>query len=51
MIIKVPIYFKNEYRIKCMKNLGMKMVKAMIKTYNSTECSNETFENVILTKI
>ena len=28
--------------------MAMKMVKTTIKTYNSTECSNERFEKVVL---
>ena len=28
--------------------MATKLVKTMIKTCNSTECSNESFENVIL---
>ena len=42
MIIKVSLYIKNEDWKKLVKSM------AMIKTYNSTECSNESFENVTL---
>ena len=43
MIIKVPLYIKNEDWIKLVKIMAMKMVKTMIKTYSSIECSNESF--------
>ena len=45
MIIKVPLYIKNETLVK---GVAMKMEKTMIKTYNSTEFSNESFEDVFL---
>ena len=32
MIIKVPLYIKNEDSIKVLKSIAMKMVKTMIKT-------------------
>ena len=48
LIIKVPLYIKNETLIKLVKDVAMIMEKTMIKTYNSTEFSNETFEDVFL---
>ena len=48
MIIKVPLFIENEDCTELMKGITMEMVKTIIETYNSTECSNECFENVIL---
>ena len=48
MIRRVPIYIQNEGWIKLVKSMAMKTVKTMIKIYNSTECSDESFENVIV---
>ena len=46
MIIKVPLYIKNEDWIKLVKSMTMKMLKTVMKTYNSMEFSNESFENL-----
>ena len=35
-------------KLKLVKSMAMKMVKIIIETYNSTECSYKSFENVIL---
>ena len=48
MIVKVSLYIKNEDWIKLVKSMAMEMVKTMIETNNSTECSNKSFEIVIL---
>ena len=48
MITRIPLCIKNKDSIKMVKSMAMKMVKITIKTYKSTEYSNETFENVIL---
>ena len=48
MITRVPLCIKNKDSIKMGKSMAMKMIKITIKTYKSTEYSNETFENVIL---
>ena len=47
MIIKVPLYIKNEDWIKLVKSMTMKMLKTVMKTYNSMKFSNESFENLI----
>ena len=33
---------------KLVQSMAMKMTKIIIETYNSTECSNRSLENVIL---
>ena len=48
MITRVPLRMKNKDSIKMVKSMAIKMVKITIKTYKSTEYSDETFENVIL---
>ena len=48
MIIKVPLYITNEAWIKLVKSMEMEMEKTMIKTYSSTECSNESLVNAFL---
>ena len=35
MIIKIALYIKNKAWIKLVKSITKKMVKTMIKTYNS----------------
>ena len=47
--LEVPLYIKNENWLKLVKSMAMKIAETMIRTYNSTECSIESFESVILT--
>ena len=37
MIIKVPLYIKNDDWRKMVKSIAMKIVKAMVKIYKSTK--------------
>ena len=49
--MKAPLYINNEDWMKMLKSISFEIVNTMIKTKNSTECSNEIFQNVILMEI
>ena len=48
IIIKLPLFIKNEDLIKLVESMAIKMVVIITKIYKSTEWSNEGFQNVII---
>ena len=46
MILKVPLYIKNEDWIKLVKSTAMKMIKTMIKTYNSRNAAMKVLKTL-----